>query len=133
MPPLSRKPGIIKKLPLSKRVTWRRYQVQSGDSLGRIAHIFKTSVVLLQEVNILSGTLIHPGQILLIPRNASNLLNYNFRSELKYATQHQLKLGPKKLIITVNVGDSLWSIAEKYHINCRWNFNRLSYVNHIRI
>lgn len=106
----------LAKMPVNKRVTWHRYHVRTGDTLGRIANRFKTRVALLQEINKVNGNIIHPGQLLLIPRNAKDLHNYSFATELTYVKQHQLKIGPKRIIETVHVGDSLWKYAKKYNL-----------------
>ena len=45
-----------------------RYIVKSGDSLSRIASRNGSSVSAIQKANGISGTLIHPGQSLIIPK-----------------------------------------------------------------
>jgi LysM repeat protein len=45
-----------------------RYTVKKGDSLYVIAQRNKTSVAALQKANNISGSLIRPGQSLVIPR-----------------------------------------------------------------
>jgi len=45
-----------------------RYVVKSGDSLSRIAARNGSSVSAIQKANGISGTLIHPGQSLVIPK-----------------------------------------------------------------
>lgn len=45
-----------------------RYTVKSGDSLYAIARRHNTTVAALQRANGISGSLIHPGQRLVIPR-----------------------------------------------------------------
>lgn len=44
-----------------------RIKVRAGDTLGKIAHRYNTTVRRLQQANRIRGTLIHPGQSLLIP------------------------------------------------------------------
>ncbi|GAB6137602.1 spore cortex-lytic enzyme [Halanaerobaculum tunisiense] len=55
-----------------KQVTNNNYQVQSGDSLFKIAHKFNTSVQALQEVNGLQSESIYPGQKLTIPKSSTS-------------------------------------------------------------
>jgi LysM repeat protein len=43
------------------------YLVRSGDSLWRIATTHDTSVQVLQDINKLRGSTIHPGQVILVP------------------------------------------------------------------
>jgi LysM repeat protein len=64
-------------LPVEERITLHRYRVKLGDTLGEIAHEFRTHVNLLQEVNKLHHNSIKPGQVLLIPHSAHTLVNYN--------------------------------------------------------
>jgi LysM repeat protein len=45
-----------------------RYVVKSGDSLSKIASRNRTTVAALKSANGISGTMIHPGQSLRIPR-----------------------------------------------------------------
>jgi LysM repeat protein len=46
------------------------YTVKSGDSLYKIASLFKTNVKALQQANRMSTTTIHPGQVLSLPAEA---------------------------------------------------------------
>ncbi|MFH1038204.1 MAG: L,D-transpeptidase family protein [PVC group bacterium] len=45
----------------------RSYTVRSGDSLEAIARAHGTTAALLQEMNKISGDIIHPGQVLKVP------------------------------------------------------------------
>ena len=61
------KPVVVKAKPKPKpKVT--RYLVKSGDSLSRIASRNGSSVSAIQRANGISGTLIRPGQSLVIPK-----------------------------------------------------------------
>lgn len=48
-----------------------RYRVRRGDSLGSIARKFGVSVRQLRTANAIRGHLIHPGQTLIVPTNAT--------------------------------------------------------------
>ena len=48
-----------------------RYRVQRGDSLGSIARKFGVTVRQLRAANAIRGHLIHPGQTLIVPTNAT--------------------------------------------------------------
>lgn len=117
------------------------YVVQPGDVLGSIARRFGTTVFAIQSWNNLPGTLIHPGQKLIIynsnavasappaqnhTTNSTN--NYkpnpaavnpnNTTVQDKTATANMMPRGMPKNITstthTVSQGDNLWTIARKY-------------------
>lgn len=54
-------------LPRDERMDWAYYRVRRGDTLGQIARRFNVKVRALRSSNGLSGSLIHPGQTLLLP------------------------------------------------------------------
>ena len=62
------KPKVVAKSTKPKSSSPSRYVVKQGDSLSLIAARNKTSVSALQRANGISGTLIHPGKSLVIPR-----------------------------------------------------------------
>lgn len=61
------KPTVAKTKPKPKPKS-SRYVVKQGDNLWDIAHRNGTSVSAIQKANNLSGTLIHPGKSLVIPK-----------------------------------------------------------------
>lgn len=112
-------------------VTWDRYVVQRGDSLGKIAQQFRTQVSVLQQVNAIEGSRIIAGESLLIPRAyasttpiaAPNAPDYVATASRSSATS---TLPPETpLRYTVRSGDSLWLIANRYQITVaeltQWN------------
>jgi len=119
------------------------YVVQAGDVLGSIARRFGTTAFAIQSWNNLPGTLIHPGQKLVIYNSnaanvpaqnntASNTINSTPQktnasrlNQIKPNTTAQDKTAiammprgiPKNTPTTthtVSQGDNLWSIARKY-------------------
>ena len=70
------------------------YTVQRGDSLWSIANTYKTTVEKIKELNNLTSDSLTIGQKLLIPKSS------NMQEEILY---------------TVERGDSLWSIANKFN------------------
>jgi membrane-bound lytic murein transglycosylase D len=111
--------------PKSKRVTWKRYKVKNGDSLLSIAHKFKTTPSLLRHANRLKNDKIYQNHALLIPTATERLTQSILRSERKIF--HLNKKIPELKIIQhqVKSGDSLWTIAKKYHVKPKqilfWN------------
>jgi LysM repeat protein len=59
---------VAKSKPKPKPATVTRYTVKKGDSLSTIAARNGTTVTALKSANGISGTLIHPGKSLVIPR-----------------------------------------------------------------
>jgi len=112
-------------------VTWDRYVVQSGDSLGKIAQQFRTQVGVLQQVNAIEGSRIIAGESLLIPRAydsaapilAPNAPDYAATDRLSSVTNTLPPEPPARY--TVRSGDSLWLIANRYQLSVaelrQWN------------
>ncbi len=62
------KPKVVSKPKVKPKPTPKRYVVKAGDSLSAIASRNGTSVSALQRANGVKGTLIRPGQSLVIPK-----------------------------------------------------------------
>ena len=100
-------------------LTWDRYEIKSGDTLGQIARRLKTRVDVLQRVNAIHGSAIVAGDSLLIPRNvnsASQLANTGFSLEQKIALPNQRSFPSPPHNYRVKAGDNLWEIARKYDL-----------------
>lgn len=89
------------------------YVVRSGDSLYKIAQSYGTTVQDLMSYNNLTNTNLQVGQQILIPRKDIN--------EEPPGTENDL-------IYTVQSGDSLWSIANRYNttVSELRNYNNLT-------
>ena len=59
--------SAVAQLPPTERVQWQQHVVRSGENLGAISQRYHTDVDALRQTNNLRGTLIHVGQVLLIP------------------------------------------------------------------
>lgn len=103
-------------IPQSQRVTWNRHVVQHGDTLGGIAKHYRTKIALIRQVNHLSGNIINVGKTLLIPRSKSTINHKSILSEQRYMATHKKRVGPRKVIHIVQIGDSLWKVAQKYRV-----------------
>lgn len=100
-------------------LTWDRYEIKSGDTLGQIASNLKTRVDVLQEVNGIRGSTIVAGDSLLIPRNinsTSQLANAGFSSGQRSALPNQQSFPVIPNNYLVRAGDNLWSIATRYNL-----------------
>ncbi len=85
----------------NNQITW--YRVRYGDSLGKIANRFRTSVRKLKRLNNLSTHLIYPGD----------------RLRVKGTPAHRTSDTNTSKWYRVRRGDSLWSIAQQFSISVR--------------
>jgi cell wall-associated NlpC family hydrolase len=76
--------------------------VKSGDSLWAIANRYNTTVAQLQRLNNITGSLIHPGQVVSVDGKTAQTTPASNTSTSSSATY------------TVKSGDSLWAIAVRY-------------------
>jgi len=91
-----------------EKMSWHRYQIAPGDSLGAIAARFNTEVQILQSTNELESSLIRAGDTLLIP--GAGDAHIASVGEIDWPPQRT----PRRY--TVRSGDSLWSIARRYDL-----------------
>lgn len=94
-------------------VTWDRYEIKSGDTLGGIASKLGTGVDVLRVVNNISGSRIIAGRSLLVPRGLNNGTDVTRLARLA-PVQSQPPAIPD--YYTVRRGDNLWSIARRYQL-----------------
>lgn len=117
----------LAKLPAKERVTWIRYTVQAGDNLGGVARDHNTTVNVLQDINKISSTVIRVGQQLMIPVAGQSAASYTLSSHQRLLKKQSRSPSSNRIKInyTVESGDSLWSIAQKYNTDtktlARWN------------
>lgn len=83
----------------SLRVEYEEYTVKKGDSLYTIAKTYETTVNELTDINMLTSTVIYPGQVLLVPKLKKESSEYYFED---YITE---------------IGDTIESISKKYGID----------------
>ncbi|MFD2228647.1 lytic transglycosylase [Alkalimarinus sediminis] len=118
----------LAELPSSKRVSWQRYTVKSGDSLIRIANKFNTTPSVIRQTNNLRSNMIRQGQKLLIPVATKGNDYYAFSSDNRIEKKQNVAPRGKstsKIEYTVRSGDTLWDISRKYNVGVRslakWN------------
>ncbi|WP_239253603.1 muramidase family protein [Listeria ilorinensis] len=91
------------------------YTVQSGDSLWKIANKYGTSIANLKSWNKLSSDTIHPGQKLIVSKSSGSSSSSSSSSSSatnnSSSTNNNASSGTT---YTVQSGDSLWKIANKY-------------------
>ncbi len=101
----------------SERMRWQRHRVAQGDTLGQIADQYHTSVSVLRDVNDLNGNLIRAGEQLVVPVSGRPT------DASAIAARNSSNAGARRH--TVQSGESLWAIAQRYDVNidalAAWN------------
>jgi membrane-bound lytic murein transglycosylase D len=107
------------------RMSWQRYLVRSGDTLGTIAEKFNTSIAVLKDVNNIKGNIIRVRQALLIPKSTKALDEYELTADSRLVKTQSKKRANNKFEYTVKSGDTMWDISRDYKVNIRslakWN------------
>jgi membrane-bound lytic murein transglycosylase D len=103
-------------------LTWDRYEIKPGDTLGAIANKLNTRVELLQAFNALVGNRIKAGESLLIPRTTDPEL----LASAPRVTRETIRQPPKiPAQYRVRNGDNLWVIARRFQLRsieiAAWN------------
>ncbi|MBW4933301.1 LysM peptidoglycan-binding domain-containing protein [Marinobacter sp. F4206] len=117
--------SALANIPASKRVSWRNYKVQSGDSLITIARKFSTTPSVIQQVNNLNSDLIRIGQRLMIPSASKDSDTYALSAAQRLERKQDRKRDGNKVRYTVRRGDTFWDIAREHRVSVRevaaWN------------
>ncbi|HEY7886421.1 MAG TPA: LysM peptidoglycan-binding domain-containing protein [Cellvibrionaceae bacterium] len=118
----------LAEIPAEQRISWQRYTIKSGDSLGKIARQYNTSIDALKIANQLKSTRIRAGASLLIPSAREPAAFYaHSQSQRLQQTQNQAQGAPgsQRIEYTVKSGDSFWRIANQHQVTvnalARWN------------
>lgn len=106
-------------------MNWQRHQVQSGDSLSRIAEQYGTTSRAIQLANNMDGSMIRRGDHLLIPVASLSLDEYTLSAEQRRASTQNRSRGNHRINHAVARGDTLWDLSRKYDVPVRslasWN------------
>jgi len=115
----------LKVLSKTDRLSWQRYKIKNGDSLGEIAQKFNTEVGVIRQVNKIRGSQIRAGKFLLIPVASKALDKYILSQNQRLAAKQNRKLKGDKHIHRVKSGDTLWDISRAYNVSykklAKWN------------
>lgn len=107
--------SALAELPDDQRVRWRRYKIQPGDSLSRIARRHAVTVEAIRRSNGLKDSRIRAGKNLLIPLSESATA----------AALGSNRQAQQRLRYRVRKGDSLYTIARRFQVSVtdlkRWN------------
>lgn len=108
-------------LPPQDRVKWTRYEVKKGDTLAGIARRFNIEAGTLVTANRLSSNNLKPGQSLLLPEGGAPVE----QTASTDAAARQTPLGSRQIFHTVQSGENLRRIAQRYGVTpqdlMRWN------------
>jgi membrane-bound lytic murein transglycosylase D len=105
----------IAALPPQERVRIVYHRVRPGDTLGGIADKYNISVAALRSTNKIRGTLIHPGQDLLVAA-APRAGDAKFVVEAEAADPEPIRTASSGKH-RVRRGDTLWSIAKSHGVS----------------
>lgn len=112
-------------LPASDRISWQQHTIRQGESLGQIAHHYRTSVAVLREINKIRGNLIRAGHSLLIPTAKKSSKFYTLSADARKFRGLKTTGDGKRYIYSVKRGDNLWDIGNSYGISVKqltnWN------------
>ena len=115
--------AAIATIPVEKRVAWRYYTAQPGDSLAGIARKYRTTEKAIAQANNLEGTALAPEARLVIPVNgsANGKVVYS-----RYASHYK-----------THTGDTVLTVAEDFGVPPdrlrRWNGLKGNGLRHGRV
>ncbi|WP_177203446.1 lytic transglycosylase [Marinospirillum celere] len=115
----------LKELPPERRMSWQRYQIQSGDSLLTISNRFNTTPGMIREANQLRGDIIRAGSELLIPIPSQNASEYALSENQRLQRHQNVRRNGERVEHIVRSGDSFWKLARNHSVSVRelasWN------------
>lgn len=116
---------VLSQSEAADRLSWQRYKIKSGDSLGKIAERYNTTPAALRAVNDMQNNTIIAGKHLLIPVAAKDPSQYLLSADQRLQQQQSRSGKGIKLNYTVKPGDSFWKIAKAHKVKvsslAKWN------------
>ena len=100
-------------------ITWDRYEIKPGDTLGAIAIKLNTNAQVLTSVNQIKESKIIAGDSLLVPRTT----DFSLLANINKNSQARRRL-PVPNIYIVRPGDNLWTIARRFDLKSKEIANR---------
>ncbi len=115
----------LEELPTGSWIRWRHHRVKRGDTLSAIARRNRVSVSAVRRANSIRGSLIHPGQDLIIPLSSRPLSKQVAHITRPFPRKVARPRRRVRAVHRVRQGDTLWSIARTYRVYvkqlARWN------------
>jgi membrane-bound lytic murein transglycosylase D len=112
-------------LAAADRVTWQRYVIREGDTLGTIAQRHRTTVEVLRRFNNIKGNMIRAGNALVIPVSSRSLSGYTLSQDERGRSAQNSPREGHKFVYAVRGGDTLWDIARLHNVGltqlAQWN------------
>jgi membrane-bound lytic murein transglycosylase D len=114
------------KIPPSKRITFRRHVVRSGETLSHITLRYRTNIGAIMRMNHIRNLhSIRAGRSLIIPVRGSDKFERGKMAERLHQGRDLFDYKGRAFIYTVREGDTLWDISRSAGIDveslCRWN------------
>ncbi|QYJ77474.1 LysM peptidoglycan-binding domain-containing protein [Shewanella acanthi] len=107
------------------RVSWLRYTIKSGDSIGAIAKKHHTSINAIRAANGMKNNKIVAGRHLIIPVSAEDKQLYAMSSSQTLPKKARSSSSGSKLTYNVKSGDTLSEIAQMHQVTVKqlmaWN------------
>ena len=115
----------LAKIDRTDRLNWVRHEVKRGDSLGKIASKYHTTVDIIKQINEMDSNMIRLGDHIMVPVALKELDTYSLSQDQRLASLQNTKRADYKLTHKVTSGDTLWDISRKYNVSTRslakWN------------
>ena len=106
----------LAEIPRDQRLLFQRHRVRSGDTLGRLARRYGTTVRAIQDANNMGRrTLIHVGRTLLVPASGSTARE--LASRVSDPSKSSAQPRTEETRYTVRKGDTLVSISQRFGVS----------------
>ena len=107
------------------KISWTRYKIKHGDSLGLIAQSYNTTINQIKSVNELDTEVIRVDKYLIVPLAQKDEDYYSLSENQREKSRLNTQKNAEKIIYKVVAGDSLWKISTKFNTTInnlvRWN------------
>lgn len=110
--------------PKEERISWARHKVKSGDSIGKIAQRYRTSIDVIKRVNSMSSNTIYINEHILVPV-ATTDAQISMLNHLQHTQVIGNNNASQRVVHTIASGDTLSAIALMHNVSVRdlatWN------------
>jgi peptidoglycan endopeptidase LytE len=104
---------------LCQEILAKEYKVKRGDTLAKISKKFGVTTVTLQEANNLTGTILKPKQVLVIPDQGKNTVSKSQKKNLRKAEYYVVAKGDTLQTIAKKTGYSVKELTKWNHVDAR--------------